>query len=640
MLPESNEGGFADMDKRIYLPEGYQLTHAGKVYTIRKYISAGGNSVVYEAGYQDTLMPEKNHTVLIKELYPYDSLGRITRKDTMELQISPEAERLFENHKESFLVGNRVHLTLAQEGKGGIAENLDSFAANGTIYTILTARKGWVLQDILERKREFPGLEDIISIAGNLLEILTMFHEHRLLHLDISSDNIFMLEPRESGKFPTELLLLDFNSVYFMDDPSVYLEDFYLGKPGYMAPEAVLHNREELGPWTDLYSVAAVFYCLLNEGNIPQDIELSADRELISSYSRLLLHEKEVTAEQVNRILSRGLKTLPGDRYQNTREMLEDLQELKDILSGRIKIPVSRVSTEEPFPKKPVKKWMVRVGMVAGIVLLTAGAYLGGRFAPQMKLENTELDLTKFPLEVDESVVITQQDVRAPLEDNRMTMQVQTSSAVRIMLKNYEHERDLSEVFSTYSLFCIYCGKEDKRGWQFGDTTYDFFYTEDNTLHMELPFQDENTFDLDYVGVIFQNFNYNESQVVLDIKQCTLVDGKGNSYEMTELLGSHLLYFDEERWQQNMITTENQKYVKNFQDILGGKLIVDAEINYLDPLLEVTWISDNPEIVSVDDWGRIQGLRQGIATLTVTIRDKKTGQERSTQMLVNVVSKL
>lgn len=172
--------------------------------------------------------------------------------------------------------------------------------------------------------------------------------------------------------------------------------------------------------------------------------------------------------------------------------------------------------------------------------------------------------------------MLTQQDVRYPLVDNRMDVQVQTSTAVRIMLRDYEHSRDTSEVIDTYSLFTFYTGEGDKRGWQNADLTYDFFYTEDNTLHMELPFQDPNHFNLDYVGVIFQNFNYDESELILDITRCTLVDGAGNSYEMTELLGSHLLFFDEERWQQNMITTENRKYVETFDDIRGGRLIVDA----------------------------------------------------------------
>ena len=642
-----------EADNRLILPAGYQLIHGGKNYTISGYVSAGGNSVVYEAYYQDTLMPEKVHTVLIKELYPYDPLGRITRNDNMDLVVQESARKLFEQHRESFLLGNRVHLTLSVEGKGGIAENLDSFEQNSTVYTILTARKGWVLSELLAKKKEFPALDTVIRCMKNLLQTLALFHEHRLLHLDVSPDNIFMLEPRNAQEFPVEMLLLDFNSVYSLDHPEIYIDGYYPGKPGYMAPEASLHKYDELGPWTDLYSATAVFYCLLTSDKPLTDIELSREKEIISPYSRLLLHEKEVTAEQVNRILRKGFRTMPHDRYQNTAEMLADIQELEEILAGTIRIPVRRQDerTEDTGKMQkagrvPRRKWLARGAAAAGALLIAAGAFYGGRISYQaeteMAGENTELDLSKFPIETDDSVVLTQQDVRYPLADRSymMDVQVQTSTAVRIMLKDYEHKRDTSEVIDTYSLFTFYTGENDKRGWQNADLTYDFFYTEDNTLHMELPFQDPNHFNLDYVGVIFQNFNYDESQLVLDITRCTLVDGEGNEYDMTDLIGSHLLFFDEERWQQNLITTQNRDYVKTFDDIRGGQLIVDAQVGYLDPLLEVTWESEDPEIATVDERGRVQGLRQGITTLTVTIRDKETGEERSTQMLVNVISKL
>ena len=637
-----------DMDNRIRLPEGYRISHGGRSYTISRYVSAGGNSIVYQAWYQDSLMPEKTHQVLIKELYPYYPAGRITRRENMCLEIGPGAEKLYGDHKKSYLLGNRVHLTLATEGKGGIADNLDSFEENGTVYTVLTARKGQVLAEMLKEKRYFPSLEDTVKCIRGLLNILELFHEHRLLHLDVSPDNIFILDPREKGAFPTELLLLDFNSVYSMDDQTTYLGDYYPGKPGYMAPEAVLSRTGEMGPWTDLYSVAAVWYTMLCDGKTPEDMEISNEKELVSPYSRLLLHEKEVAAEQVSRILNRGLRIMPSDRYPSIRDMRADIQELSDILTGAVRIPVFRTPAAGNRKRPDAGIW------AAGAVLLACAAFFGGRLSltaekggsaasgetDVVTTENTKLDLYQFPLETDDSVVLTQQDVRYPLVDNRMDVQVQTSTAVRIMLRDYEHSRDTSEVIDTYSLFTFYTGEGDKRGWQNADLTYDFFYTEDNTLHMELPFQDPNHFNLDYVGVIFQNFNYDESELILDITRCTLVDGAGNSYEMTELLGSHLLFFDEERWQQNMITTENRKYVETFYDIRGGRLIVDARACYLDPVLEVTWTSDNQDIATVDERGRVQGLRQGTATLTATVRDKNTGEERSTQMLVNVISKL
>ena len=157
---------------------------------------------------------------------------------------------------------------------------------------------------------------------------------------------------------------------------------------------------------------------------------------------------------------------------------------------------------------------------------------------------------------------------------------------------------------------------------------------------MELPLQDTNDFNLDYIGVIFQNHNYDESNLILDINRCTLVDGEGNAYEMTELLGSHLLYFDEEYWQQNLITEQNQQYVETFEDIRGGKLIVDADAGFLDPVLDVEFSSDNPRVATVDERGRITGVRQGTATITVSVTDRNTGEERQTQMLVYVTSKL
>ena len=147
------------------------------------------------------------------------------------MEVLDGAEELFENHRKSFLLGNRVHLTLPG-GKGRNCENLDSFRQNGTIYTILTVRKGRVLKEMLNEGKFFPGLEEVVQCIQTLLYTLELFHEHKLLHLDVSPDNIFMLDSRESGAFPTELLLLDFNSVYSVEDPSSYLEEYYPAKAG------------------------------------------------------------------------------------------------------------------------------------------------------------------------------------------------------------------------------------------------------------------------------------------------------------------------------------------------------------------------------------------------------------------------
>ena len=384
------------MDNRIRLPEGFCISQGGRNYTISRYISAGGNSIVYQAWYQDSLMPEKMHQVLLKELYPLDHAGRIMRREDLYLEIGEGAQKLYADHKKSYLLGNQVHLTLSQEGLGGIAENLDSFQANNTLYTVLTAKKGKVLGEFLKEGEEFPTATQAVVCINNLLTALAGFHNH------------FMLEPTEKGAFPTELLLLDFNSVYSMDNRNTYICDYYPGKPGYMAPEAELSRIDELGPWTDLYSAAAVLYCLLNDGNAPEDLEIADTSELVSPYSRLLLHEKEVAAEQVNRILRKGLRTLPENRYQSTGEMLQDLQELLDILSGAIRIPVSRIEENSHSPSLAHagpghagtrrRRWPARAGAAACAVLLAAAAFLGGRMSLVSENDKQNWIFTSFLL--------------------------------------------------------------------------------------------------------------------------------------------------------------------------------------------------------------------------------------------------
>src|SRR5699024_9713392 len=152
--------------------------------------------------------------------------------------------------------------TLAAHGSERIAQNLDSFEANNTIYTVLTSKKGQVLSEALAGGRLFPTLTDTIHMILNILKALQVFHGHGLLHLDISPDNIFLLD-NEDCAFPTEVLLLDFNSVYNMNDKDAVTHQYYWGKEGYMAPEIILHEKEEVGPWTDLYSVTVVWYEIL-----------------------------------------------------------------------------------------------------------------------------------------------------------------------------------------------------------------------------------------------------------------------------------------------------------------------------------------------------------------------------------------
>lgn len=623
------------MADRILLPQGYKLQADTRIYQIEQYISAGSNAIVYQASYRDTLMPEHFHTVLIKELYPLEPSGLITRDESMGLVIPEKALDFFQYHKQSFLLGNQAHLTISEDGGGHLAENLDSFEANRTFYTVLSSRKGRVLSELMNDGTAFSSLTEVALMLQSLLRALQPFHSHQLLHLDISPDNIFVLAPDGAEKVSTDIILLDFNSVYSLDRRSLPEGDYYLGKPAYTAPEITLHEEASLGPWTDLYSVAAVFYELLTGEALPLDRELLDTSGLISPYVGLLLHEKECSAMLVNAILDKGLQILPDRRYQDVAAMMGDVKKLLGVLSGAI-------TDYTPFIVPPVNKRVKlrkKMTVAAAVFVVLAGGltlYFHSPLAPNRQpVGKTVLDLTKIPLEKDDSIVITQANVGSPLKDNILKLNVQDQVSVSVNLKDFTHTRDVSKAFMSYTIFPVYSGEGDRRGMQNNGQIYDFFRSPDNSVHMELALVDENNFDLKIVGLVFSDWNYKDIKVLLDVKRFTLIDGKGESHEITELTGSHILHFGEDIDTWYLVTFQMLDYVKTFEDIRGGQIIVDAELNELEPLLEVTWESDRPDVATVDQNGTITSVSAGQAKITVTIRDKATGDVRKTQILAD-----
>ena len=487
------------MSERIPLPRGYQLQSGTRMYQIEEYISAGSNAMVYQASYRDTLMPEHTHTVLIKELYPLDPSGMISRDESMCLVIPEESQALFEYHKQSFLLGNQAHLALSEDGGGHLAENLDSFEANHTLYTVLASRKGRVLSDYLTNGPAFSNLTDTVLLLQSLLRALQPFHNHQLLHLDISPDNIFVLAADAPEHAATDVLLLDFNSVYSLDGQLSPEGDYYQGKPAYTAPEVTLHQEKALGPWTDLYAVAAVFYEMLEGTTLPEDRELLNTSQLISPYKGVMLHEKEYSAVLTNSILNRGLQILPEKRYQCVSEMRKDVETLLGVLSGTI---TDYAPADSPKKKKmsPVKKF---AATAAVLVILTGGTaiYLNSPLSPlNPPIQDTAADLTQIPLQRDDTIVLTRVNSRAPLKDNILELDLHASEYVRVNLKDFDHSPNPEESFANCILFTFYYGTGDKRGWQSDGQIYDPFFFQDNSARMDLPLLDTHSFDLEYLG--------------------------------------------------------------------------------------------------------------------------------------------
>jgi hypothetical protein len=245
------------------LPHGCPLLN----YRIDKQISAGGFSLVYLAHDENGL------PVAIKEYLP----SALVLRESGSLVQASSAENLnvFRYGMKCFF---EEGLALAKIAHPNVVRVTNFFRANETVYLVMQYERGRTLQDyILHRKKEI-GENFIRRIFAELLGGLREVHAHKILHLDIKPSNIYI-------RLDGSPLLLDFGAArQTLTQEKASLNPMYT--PGFAAPEQYGHDRDALGPWTDIYGVgASLFACL--SGFAPQAANMRLEEDKQESAKKL-----------------------------------------------------------------------------------------------------------------------------------------------------------------------------------------------------------------------------------------------------------------------------------------------------------------------------------------------------------------
>lgn len=221
------------------LPAGYQLDE----YRIEHQLSLGGFSIVYLA------TDNKGEFVAIKEYLP-NSLALRGEGDIKPL--------ICEEHIPAFRYGMKCFFeegrALAKLSHPNVIRVLNFFRANDTVYMVMEYEQGRTLQEFIQKNRAVITENFIRNVFTKLLNGLREVHSHKLLHLDLKPSNIYM----RNDYTP---VLIDFGAArqtLACDTPM--LKPMYT--PGFASPEHY-HQREFLGPWSDIYSVGASMYASL-----------------------------------------------------------------------------------------------------------------------------------------------------------------------------------------------------------------------------------------------------------------------------------------------------------------------------------------------------------------------------------------
>ncbi len=254
------------------LPPGYQLEH----YRIERQISLGGFSIVYLA------YDEDGTPVAIKEYLP-NSLA-LRREGDVLPTIADENLTPFRYGMKCFFEEGRA---LAGLSHPNVVRVLNFFRANDTVYMVMRYERGRTLQEYVQKHKGNVRENFLRGVFTRLLNGLREVHAQKLLHLDIKPSNIYV---RNDGT----PVLLDFGAArqtLAADTPM--LKPMYT--PGFASPEQY-GGRDQLGPWSDIYSVGASMYACLS-GTAPQaadarvrnDQVVPAQRRWEAKYSPQLL---------------------------------------------------------------------------------------------------------------------------------------------------------------------------------------------------------------------------------------------------------------------------------------------------------------------------------------------------------------
>lgn len=367
------------MEKENWLLEE-TLLH--EKYQIKKVLGQGGFGITYLA-YDQTLQ----QNVAIKEYFPVKivrRLGNTLRKGQGEYELSATAMVYPQNgQEEKYLNGMQNFLEEAQVLFGkfdveGLAAIKDYFEENGTAYIVMEYLSGPTLQEYEKEHKGKISEKQAEILLEPVINALAYIHSIGIVHCDISPDNLIF---NKEG----QLKLIDFGAA---KNKKKEKEEQYC-KGGYTAPEQYL-EKEFVGPWSDVYSLCAVWYEMLTGIKVPPAVErLQKDR------LKNMTMASEVS-EQTNNILKKGLSLEIQKRYfsvlnlscdiKSNMESKEEItkQYMKDtrFVWGTLWLQITTDINERNISQE--KKWLsrrkIRKGIYAvGIVLLLFLCGISGR---------------------------------------------------------------------------------------------------------------------------------------------------------------------------------------------------------------------------------------------------------------------
>jgi len=316
---------------RLALPVGFQIEH----FRIEAVLGKGGFGITYLA--VDLQLGKR---VALKELLP-DTIA--TRVDG--LSVVPNSVGMQENWewaRERFLEEARTLATFSHQAIVGVHRLIE---ANGTVYMVMDYVEGESYEARLQRIGTEQDQASLMEVISPILSGLEEVHAHGLLHRDIKPENI-LIDKRGQP------VLIDFGSARESVGKTMTMTSIVTH--GY-SPIEQYQTKGRMGPWTDIYAIAAVM-CRAITGEKPP---VATDRLVEDDFLWLSQRNDSKFAAGLRKAIDRGLCVRTEERPRSIvgwKSSMFSVIEPRSADSTSTEVATDTVS-REPYYGPPPPTW-------------------------------------------------------------------------------------------------------------------------------------------------------------------------------------------------------------------------------------------------------------------------------------------
>jgi eukaryotic-like serine/threonine-protein kinase len=220
----------------------------------------------------------------------------------------------------------------------------DDISEDGLPYLVMELLEGETLEHRAYRHGDSLPAGDVLALMDQLLDVLIVAHEKRVVHRDIKPDNLFLT--REG-----QLKVLDFGIARLtqaVPHRDVTAVGTLLGTPSFMPPEQARSRWEEVDAQSDLYSVGATMFTLLS-GKLVRDAETLTEQLALAVHDPApkLGNVDKTIAPSVCALVDKALSYEKRNRFPDARSMQREVRRVRELVPPSLTISVT------PAPRVP-----------------------------------------------------------------------------------------------------------------------------------------------------------------------------------------------------------------------------------------------------------------------------------------------